>query len=108
MLMVLASGCITVGDEPTGTITVDTDTSAPQSGPPIVKLDVAQTELAGADVCAQASELPATDFCSLICDPPAMAAYLVDEGMQGGTCYQLRCALPGNDNAVMVGVCLPP
>jgi hypothetical protein len=106
--MVFASGCMAVGDEPTRTITVDTDTPAPQSGPATIKLEIAQTELAGVDVCALASELPSTDFCSLICDPPAMAAYLVDEGMQGGTCYQLRCALPGNDQAVMVGVCLPP
>ena len=98
-----------VGDEPT-TITVDTDTTAPQSGPAIVKVraaDEAADYLAAPDFCALASELPTTDICSLICDPPAMAAYLIDEGMQGGTCYQLRCVL-SEENAVMVGVCLPP
>jgi hypothetical protein len=98
-----------VGDEPT-TITVDPDTAAPQSGPAIVKVRAANAELESTsppDVCALASELPTTDICSLICDPPAMATFLIDEGMQGGTCYQLRCVL-SDENAVMVGVCLPP
>jgi hypothetical protein len=34
-----------------------------------------------------------------------MAAYLIDEGMEGGRCYQLRCELPDSEN-VLVGVCL--
>jgi hypothetical protein len=107
--MVLASGCMAVGDEPT-TITVDTDTEAPQSGPAIVKVRSADADAAyssAPDVCELASALPTTDICSLICDPPAMATFLIDEGMQGGTCYQLRCVL-SDENAVMVGVCLPP
>lgn len=59
------------------------------------------------DVCALAAELPLDDICSLICDPPAMAARLVEDGSDKGSCYQLYCALPGDEH-VLVGVCLPP
>ena len=60
-----------------------------------------------ADLCALASELSSDNVCSLICDPEAMAAFLIAGGMQGGKCVQLRCELP-DVAAVFVGVCLPP
>jgi hypothetical protein len=59
------------------------------------------------DVCALAAQLPTEDICSLVCDPVAMAAFMVAAGEDGGTCYQLYCSLPG-DAHVLVGVCLPP
>jgi hypothetical protein len=106
LVMVLAAGCMAADEEPTATIEVQAGKAHFTIAHPI---DDTPAEVAAApDVCAAAAELPPTDVCSLICDPPAMAAYLIDEGMQGGTCYQLRCVLPGNDNAVMVGVCLAP
>lgn len=58
------------------------------------------------DVCALAAELPSDNICSLVCDPDAIAARLVAQGATVGTCYELRCELPGL--AVNVGVCLPP
>ena len=59
------------------------------------------------DLCALADELPFDDICSLVCDPAAMAARMLDDGNEPGACYQLYCALPG-DAHVLVGVCLPP
>ncbi|HUS29046.1 MAG TPA: hypothetical protein VMZ53_11060 [Kofleriaceae bacterium] len=105
--MVLASGCVAGGDEPTATIEIKTDTTtAVTIDHPVAELRDAVSEASVPDVCSLAAELPTSDVCSLICDPPAMAQYLIDEGMHGGTCYQLRCVLPGRENAVMVGVCL--
>ena len=78
--------------------------------PPVVTIHTdAPAEEAPADdtaVCAAAAALPAEDPCSLICDPDAFKARLVDDGMAGGACYQLRCALTV-DTSVTVGVCLP-
>lgn len=108
LVMVLLSGCVAVGDEPTATIEIKTNSAIGEVEHATTHLHEIEADVTAPDLCAQASELPATDVCSLICDPPAMAAYLIDEGMQGGTCYQLRCVLPGNENAVMVGVCLAP
>lgn len=59
------------------------------------------------DVCDLVAQLPGDDICSLACDPPAMAAQLLEDGDAPGACYQLYCALPG-DQHVLVGVCLPP
>jgi hypothetical protein len=59
------------------------------------------------DLCELASELTADNVCSLICDPQAMADFLVAGGMAGGKCVQLRCQLPGIQ-PIQVGVCLPP
>ena len=59
------------------------------------------------DVCALAAELASDDICSLICDPPAMASRLVDDGNDRGVCYQLYCSLTAEEH-VLVGVCLPP
>jgi hypothetical protein len=107
LVMVLATGCMSVGDESSATIEIKTPTAVVTLNHPVAELPEAAFA-DGPDVCALAAELPTDDACSLICDPPAMAALLIDEGMHGGTCYQLRCVLPGSENAVMVGVCLPP
>ena len=66
------------------------------------KADDANTEA----ICAAAAALPATDACSLVCDPDAFKARLVDDGMPGGNCYQVRCDL-APEMSVTVGVCLP-
>ncbi len=59
------------------------------------------------DVCGLAAELPASDICSLVCDPDAMKAQMAVNGSQPGKCYQLYCQLDENEH-VLVGVCLPP
>jgi hypothetical protein len=59
-----------------------------------------------AEFCALAAELPETDMCSLICDPNAFKARLVDGGMKGGNCYAVRCTLSA-EVSVTVGVCIP-
>src|SRR5258706_9253730 len=105
--MCLVSGCVAVGDGPTATIEIKTpkvQSVGAVRGSQVELVDATN----GPDLCAQAAQLPAEDVCSLICDPPAMADYLVAEGMRTGACYQLRCALPGVENAVNVGVCLAP
>jgi hypothetical protein len=113
--MCLVSGCMTVGDEPTpATIKITTPDGAPQGSAggglvkPMREIGGADEVATGPDVCALASELPTTDACSLMCDPPAMADFLLAEGMHSGTCYQLRCTLPTLDSPVNVGVCLAP
>jgi hypothetical protein len=93
------------GDEPTTTITIETDPAPGTPSRVIAELSDETALVAGPDICSLALQLPATDVCSLMCDPPAMAAYLIDEGMEGGRCYQLRCELPDSEN-VLVGVCL--
>ena len=74
---------------------------------PTIDVSLLDSQATEMDVCALASELPIDDICSLICDPSAMAARMADEGSDGGRCYQLYCALPGDEH-VLVGVCLPP
>ena len=59
------------------------------------------------DLCALAEQLDSDDVCSLMCDPPAMADFLIAGGMTGGKCVQLVCNLPTLDEPVFVGVCLP-
>lgn len=56
--------------------------------------------------CEAASALPASDVCSLVCDPDAFRARLADEGMQRGACYAYVCTL-APEMSVTVGVCLP-
>ena len=97
LLIVVLGGCVADAGEPPP-VQVD----EPQIE--VSRLDPPDTPM---DVCALASELPLDDICSLICDPPAMAARMLDEGSDTGTCYQLYCALPGEQH-VLVGVCLPP
>jgi hypothetical protein len=94
--MIVLGGCVADAEQP---LPVD---SEPQVE--VTMLDSQDTEM---DVCALASLLPTDDICSLICDPPAMADRMLDEGSEGGRCYQLYCALPGDEH-VLVGVCLPP
>lgn len=109
--MCLVSGCVAASDGPTATIEIKA-TAAPNVQF-TAATDKAQIEglselTTGPDLCALAAQLPADDVCSLICDPPAMADFLVAEGMQTGACYQLRCSLPTLEDAVGVGVCLSP
>src|SRR5438093_12542191 len=104
--MCLVSGCGAVGDEPTATIEIKTPSVGAVRGAQLASVDLDTN--AGPDLCAQAAQLPAEDVCSLICDPPAMADYLVAAGMRSGACYELRCALPGIEHAVNVGSCLAP
>ncbi|HEX5058485.1 MAG TPA: hypothetical protein VFV99_03950 [Kofleriaceae bacterium] len=97
LLMVVLGGCVADAEDPPPVKTV--------AGGDVTLLDEQDTEM---DVCALAAELPTEDICSLACDPPAMAARMVSDGMgEPGTCYQLYCALP-DDAHVLVGVCLPP
>ena len=96
-LIVVLGGCV-----------ADTDEPLPVKGDgPQIEVSPIDSQDAAMDVCALASELPIDDICSLICDPPAMAARMVDDGSERGTCYQLYCSLPGDEH-VLVGVCLPP
>ena len=106
--MCLVSGCVAAGDEPSATVEIKTPerTVVLKSAQDLDQLDLDTN--AGPDLCAQAATLPAEDVCSLICDPDAVANFLVAEGMRSGACYQLRCSIPGVDNAVNVGVCLAP
>ena len=98
--MVVVAGCVADSAEP-----------PPVRSRPAIDvtlLDIASGDAgSGGDVCVLAAELPLDDICSLMCDPPAMAAQLVIDGNEPGTCYQLYCSLPG-DAHVLVGVCLPP
>lgn len=100
-----------------GACVVDDSTTLPEDpGSAPAQLDlavVAQVEQApevepaeDADLCGLAAGLPASDVCSLICDPDAFATRLVDSGMHGGSCYQFRCDL-GAGTVVSVGMCLP-
>ena len=67
--------------------------------------DVELVQEGDSQVCALAAELPDTDLCSLVCDPDAFKARLLDDGMKAGNCYQVRCTLSA-DMSVTVGVCL--
>ncbi len=59
-----------------------------------------------ADICGLAADLARDNVCSLVCDPEGFKARLIDGGMSGGRCYQIRCDL-GADTVVSVGMCLP-
>jgi hypothetical protein len=98
--MVLVGGCVAADPPPTIHIEADHTQVAPAT--------TAQTgDDAAPDYCALATALAPDDVCSMMCDPDAMAAQLVADGSTPGKCYELFCALPG-DNHVIVGVCLPP
>lgn len=92
-VIALLLGACVADDEPPPVVTLVDDTK--QDGAPD-----------HAAICAAAAELPASDPCSLVCDPDAFKARLLEDGMAGGNCYQLRCALTA-ELAVTVGVCLP-
>lgn len=95
--MVLLGGCVEGAEDP-----------LPQARIHIDEASIAVDTPDELDLCALASELDTDNVCSLICDPDAMANFLVAEGVSGGKCVQLRCQLPGVENALFVGVCLPP
>lgn len=99
--MVLLGGCVEDADK---------------SGPVISQIEIRSSDIEtveldagddGVDLCAIASQLDTDNVCSLICDPDAMADFLVAEGVAGGKCIQLRCELPGLA-PLFVGVCLAP
>ena len=95
LAILVVSGCVESAEEPAPAARIEiTSTTA----------ELVETEV---DLCALASELASDNVCSLICDPDAMADFLLAGGMTGGKCVQLRCELPGVPT-VLVGVCLPP
>jgi hypothetical protein len=101
--MVVLAGCIADSAEPPSV-----ETAPPRVTAPHLDVSLVGARAGGdTDVCALAAELPLDDICSLMCDPTAMAAQMVVDGNEPGTCYQLYCSLPG-DAHVLVGVCLPP
>ena len=78
-----------------------------ETAPDVDVVSIGTAPEAEIDVCALAAALASDDICSLICDPPAMAARLEDDGNDRGACYQLYCSLTADEH-VLVGVCLPP
>jgi hypothetical protein len=102
----LLGGCVVGAEEPTATIEIKSDLSSGDNATG-VESTIAPERDPSRDVCGLAAQLATDDVCSLICDPTAMAAALVAQGMRSGTCYQLRCVLP-DSSSVQVGVCLPP
>jgi hypothetical protein len=92
VIALLLGACVTEGDDPK-TVTVLPDET---------KEDGTDT----AAICDAAAALPADDVCSLVCDPDAFKARLLEDGMAPGNCYQLRCDL-APEMSVTVGVCLP-
>jgi hypothetical protein len=94
VIALLLGGCVADSDEPPPVLTIQ---------PEDAKEDAPTDTTA---ICNAAAALPASDACSLVCDPDAFKARLLDDGMAGGTCYQLRCVL-AVDMTVTVGVCLP-
>ena len=93
VIVVLLGACVEA-DDATTKLPVSADLATADEG---------MTEDA---ICAAAAALPASDMCSLVCDPEAFRARLVDDGMKGGACYQIRCNL-APEMSVTVGVCLP-
>jgi hypothetical protein len=94
VLALLLGACVAESDEPPPVLTIQTDDP---------KEDAPTDNTA---ICNAAAALPETELCSLVCDPDAFAARLLEDGMKSGTCYQLRCDL-APDMSVTVGVCLP-
>ncbi len=76
--------------------------------PPVVTIMPDETKDDGdtTAICNAAAALPEGERCALVCDPEALEARLVEDGMEPGNCYQLRCDL-APDLSVTVGVCLP-
>jgi len=56
------------------------------------------------NLCALAADLPATDPCSMICDPETLKNVLLAEGRAAGRCYEFACSFP--EYKVSFGVCL--
>jgi hypothetical protein len=95
MVMVMLAGCV-ADEESRPTIRV--------SGPD--RHVIAPADVVPTDICAEATGLATDDICSLMCDPDAMKARLVEEGTQTGVCYEFSCPLP-DGTLISVGVCLP-
>ena len=93
VMTLLLGACVADSDDTTPTVTIHDD------------LDEAEPTDNTA-ICNAAAALPAEDPCALVCDPDGFKARLTGDGMEGGACYQLRCALTA-DLSVTVGVCLP-
>ena len=74
-------------------------------GESVIDVELVQEQHDESGVCAAAAALPETELCSLVCDPDAFKARLLDGGMKAGNCYQVRCTLSA-DMSVTVGVCL--
>ncbi|MGE0546394.1 MAG: hypothetical protein AB7O24_18375 [Kofleriaceae bacterium] len=102
ILLVALGGCV-----------AEDATPAPRAMPDNaeVAVDVSAIDTIGdvdrPELCVLAAALPDDDLCSLICDPAALAAQMVADGMERGFCYQLRCTLDA-EITVSVGVCLAP
>jgi len=56
------------------------------------------------NLCGLAAELPASDPCSMICDPEALKNVLLSEGQPAGRCYEFSCSF--DSQKVSFGVCL--
>lgn len=104
VLMALALGACTTDDPTPPQIHIIGDTSVTNA------IDISNVEIngddRGDDLCTMAAALPASDVCSLVCDPDQFADFLLAEGMHTGTCYHFRCTLSAT-TTVSVGVCLP-
>jgi hypothetical protein len=83
------------------------DTTAPADGigEHVIDVELVAEQTDDDAVCALAEALPASDACSLVCDPDAFRDRLREDGMPGGNCYQVRCQL-SPETSVTVGVCL--
>lgn len=102
LAIALLSGACVAADDPVVTpLPDDLDATAG-----LTSFAVSSARSDEVDICSLAAELPGDNACSLVCDPEAFMARLVDDGMTGGRCYQLRCAL-SDATTVSVGVCLP-
>jgi len=95
LLLVVLGGCVADAEDPAPVERMPTTMEVMQSS----------TGDQEQDLCALATQLPSEDVCSLMCDPAAMEARLLDEGNATGVCYELYCDLPG-DAFALVGVCL--
>lgn len=98
--MVVLGGCVADAEGPPPIVVRASDVHG-------IEVSGSSAETIELDVCTMAAALDSANVCSLMCDPPAMAARLADDGMAAGRCYQLRCELAGIE-PVLVGVCLPP
>jgi hypothetical protein len=103
LVLACVAGCVdAAGDEPRPQVTLDGHDARAIAA----RAEGIEAAPAAPDVCALAAALPPENICSLMCDPDAIEARMIDEGKAQGVCYEFLCALPGV--SVSVGVCLPP
>jgi hypothetical protein len=103
LLIALLTGCLAPSDDDPGK--VDQPSTIYTGDVAAIDFGAEAERGTAPDLCDLATELPRDNACSLLCDPERFAARLVDDGMSGGRCYQLRCELPGT--TVSVGICIP-